>query len=166
MSVTCSTAACRMPPRSKDTTAMRRFAADHVRAHARLAGVRPGADCTCGGAQCALHEARALCGGSTLLVLVHNPAVGQVWTLAEVCQACARQIPHTTVLATGSPAVPAPAAPAGGLPAAPRAAIPGGFSSPEAAPEPPAGRTSWVQSPYCLRHRFGLRPVPAATTMP
>ncbi|MFF7296686.1 hypothetical protein [Streptomyces sp. NPDC008265] len=115
---------------------MRRFAADHARAHARLAGVRPNADCSCGAAQCALHEARVLCGGSALLVLVHNPAVGQVWTLAEVCQACARQIPHTTVLATGSPAAaPAPQG-AVGVPPAPRAAVPGGFSSPETAPEP------------------------------
>ncbi|MFF0550175.1 hypothetical protein ACFYUL_14550 [Streptomyces sp. NPDC004311] len=141
MSVSCSTAACRMPARSKDTTGMRRFAADHARAHARLAGIRPNADCSCGGAQCALHEARVPCGGSALLVLVHNAAVGQVWTLAEVCQACARQIPHTTVLATGSPAAAAPA-PQGavGVPPAPRAAVPGGFSSPEASPEPSTAR--------------------------
>lgn len=139
VSVTCSSAGCRMPARSKDAAGLRRFAADHAKAHARLATVRPHTDCTCGGAQCALHEARVQCAGTTLLVLVHNPAVGQVWTLAEVCQACARQIPHTTILATGRPAVPAPAAPGAARPVQ-RAVVPGGFSSPEAAPEPSPGR--------------------------
>ncbi|MFE5717871.1 hypothetical protein [Streptomyces erythrochromogenes] len=116
VSVTCSTTACRMPPRSKDAAGMRRFAAEHARAHGRLAGARPNAACSCGSAECALHEPRAHCSGPALLVLVHNPAVGQAWTLAEVCQACARSIPHITVLATGKPAASAPAAPAGGVP--------------------------------------------------
>ncbi|MCX5231352.1 hypothetical protein [Streptomyces sp. NBC_00233] len=48
--------------------------------------------------------------GTILLVLVHNPAVGHVWTLAEVCQACARHIPHITILATAKPALPTPRA--------------------------------------------------------
>ncbi|MFE5489034.1 hypothetical protein ACFQ7Z_03595 [Streptomyces virginiae] len=139
VSATCSTAACRMPPRSKDAASMRRFAAEHIKAHGRLAGARPNAACSCGGAQCALHEAHVHCSGSSLLVLVHNQAVGQVWTLAEVCQACARNIPHITILATAKPAVPTPAAPSVEQPT-PRTAVPGGFSSPEAAPDPSPGR--------------------------
>ncbi|MFD6113779.1 hypothetical protein ACFWG0_27225 [Streptomyces yangpuensis] len=139
MSVTCSTAACRMPPRSKDAASMRRFAAEHIKAHGRLASARPNAACSCGSAQCALHESRVHCTGNSLLVLVHNPAVGQVWTLADVCQTCARDIPHITILATAKPAVPTPAAPSAEQPA-PRTAVPGGFSSPEAAPDPSPGR--------------------------
>ncbi|WP_327389043.1 hypothetical protein [Streptomyces sp. NBC_01207] len=83
VSVTCSTAACKMPPRSKDAASMRRFAAEHAKAHGGLAGARPNAACSCGSEQCALHETRVHCAGTSLLVLVHNPAVGQVWTLAE-----------------------------------------------------------------------------------
>ncbi|MFJ4865560.1 MULTISPECIES: hypothetical protein [unclassified Streptomyces] len=139
MSVTCSTAACRMPPRSKDAAGMRRFAAEHMKAHGRLAGTRPNAACSCGGAQCALHETPVHCAGTGLLVLVHNPAVGQVWTLAEVCQTCARNIPHITILATAKPTVPTPVAPSLEQPAQ-RTAVPGGFSSPEAAPDPSPGR--------------------------
>ncbi|MFH7595589.1 hypothetical protein WDV06_10875 [Streptomyces racemochromogenes] len=135
VSVTCSTAACRMPPRSKDAAGMRRFAAEHAKAHGRIAGARPNAACSCGSAECALHETRVHCAGTGLLVLVHNPAVGQVWTLAEVCQACARHIPHITILATAKPTLGAPAAPSAEQPAQ-RAAVPGGFSSPQAAPDP------------------------------
>ncbi|WP_412079137.1 hypothetical protein ACLF6K_02620 [Streptomyces xanthophaeus] len=150
VSVTCSTEACRMPPRSKDTAAMRRFAAEHARAHARLATVRPQADCACRAAECAYHEnSRTACTGAPLLVLIHNPAVGQVWTLAEICQACAPLISHTSILGSarrpaGSAAAPVPAAdPASAVPAATapaRVAVPGGFSSPEAAPEAVARR--------------------------
>ncbi|MFF3088860.1 hypothetical protein ACFVRB_28055 [Streptomyces nojiriensis] len=139
VSVTCSTAACKMPPRSKDAASMRRFAAEHVKAHGRLAGPRPNAACSCGSAQCTLHETPVHCAGTSLLVLVHNPAVGQVWNLAEVCQACARHIPHITILTTGKPTLPTPAAPSVEQPAQ-RAAVPGGFSSPEAAPDPVPGQ--------------------------
>ncbi|MET9573881.1 hypothetical protein ACFYNW_36805 [Streptomyces virginiae] len=149
-SVTCSTEACRMPPRSKDTAALKRFAAEHVRAHARLATLRPDTACACRAAQCAFHETRTQCTGSTLLVLVHNPAVGQVWTLAEICQSCAPLIPHTAVLGRSQPqaqqsqarqapvtaAIPAPAT----APAAAPLPVAGGFSSPQAAPEAPAAR--------------------------
>ncbi|MFF8840275.1 hypothetical protein [Streptomyces sp. NPDC015130] len=38
--------------------------------------------------------------------------LGQVWTLAEVCQTCPQNIAHITILATGEPALPTPAAPA------------------------------------------------------
>ncbi|MEW2417550.1 hypothetical protein AB0953_28060 [Streptomyces sp. NPDC046866] len=139
VSVTCSTAACRMPPRSKDAASMRRFAAEHAKAHARLAGARPNAACSCSSAGCALHETRVHCTGTSLLVLVHNPAIGQVWTLAEVCQACARHIHHITILATTKPALPTPAAPSMQQPTQ-RTAVPGGFSSPEAASDPSPGR--------------------------
>ncbi|MFF4012379.1 hypothetical protein [Streptomyces sp. NPDC001717] len=47
VSVTCSTEACRMLARSKDTLAMRSFAAEHIKADARLATVRPNAACSC-----------------------------------------------------------------------------------------------------------------------
>ncbi|MGW8355513.1 hypothetical protein [Streptomyces wedmorensis] len=114
---------------------MRRFAAEHAKAHGRLAGARPNAACSCGSMQCALHETPAHCAGPSLLVLVHNPAVGQVWTLAEVCQACARNITHITILATAKPALPIPTAPSVEQPTQ-RAAVPGGFSSPEVAPDP------------------------------
>ncbi|MFD3328464.1 hypothetical protein [Streptomyces sp. NPDC058701] len=155
VSVSCSVEACRMPPRSKDVAAMRRFAAEHVRAHARLATVRPNAACACRAADCAFHEhTRTACTGAPLLLLVHNPAVGQVWSLAEICQACAPLISHTTVLGrsrrpAGDRSVPAgAAAPAPGQTpaegsagsAVARVAVPGGFSSPEAAPEAVARR--------------------------
>ncbi|MFD4240262.1 hypothetical protein ACFWP3_01360 [Streptomyces sp. NPDC058525] len=142
VSVSCSTEACRMPPRSKDTTAMRRFAAEHVRAHARLATVRPNAACACRAAECGYHEdTRAACTGAPLLVLIHNPAVGQVWTLAEICQGCAPLISHTAVLgraqrptaARSSASAAAP--PAAASPAPAHVAVAGGFSSPEAAPD-------------------------------
>ncbi|MFD9378718.1 hypothetical protein ACFWBH_24785 [Streptomyces sp. NPDC059999] len=55
--------------------------------------------------------------------------------MAEVCQARARHIPHIIVLAKGNPALPAPTAPVAAQPAQ-RAAAPGGFSSPEPAPDP------------------------------
>ncbi|MEV7442814.1 hypothetical protein AB0O22_16930 [Streptomyces sp. NPDC091204] len=125
---------------------MRRFAAEHIKAHGRLAGARPNAACSCGSAHCALHESRIHCSGSSLLVLVHKPAVGQVWTLAEVCQTCARSIPHITILATAKPAVPTPAAPSVEQ-RAPLTAVPGGFSSPEAAPDPSPGRR-WPHRPH------------------
>ncbi|MEV7612508.1 hypothetical protein [Streptomyces sp. NPDC089799] len=145
-SVTCSTEACRMPPRSRDTAALKRFAAEHAKAHARLATPRPHAACACGARQCSLHDDRVHCSGTTLLVLVHNAAVGQVWTLAEVCQACAPMIPHMSVVGR-APAGPAAAPPAGtamvpapatGRPAP--AAVPGGFSSPAATGDDPQVR--------------------------
>ncbi|OEJ36070.1 hypothetical protein BGK67_30155 [Streptomyces subrutilus] len=132
-----------MPPRSKDTAAMRRFAAEHARAHARLATVRPHAACACGAAECGFHEdTRASCTGAPLLVLIHNPAVGQVWTLAEICQGCAPLISHTAVLgrAQDGPKASAPAAPVPSSPVPAPVAVAGGFSSPEAAPEVVARR--------------------------
>ncbi|MGW8776577.1 hypothetical protein ACWGNM_00695 [Streptomyces sp. NPDC055796] len=159
VSVTCNNEACRMPPRSKDTAAMRRFAAEHCRAHARLATVRPNAACACRAAECGFHEdTRASCTGAPLLVLIHNPAVGQVWTLAEICQACAPLISHTAVLGRAEQSAPprsaTAAAPASSLPASPapaRAAVAGGFSSPEAAPEAVSRRRPYRGGPRRTR---------------
>ncbi|MFF8601304.1 hypothetical protein ACF065_23240 [Streptomyces sp. NPDC015232] len=171
--VTCTTPGCRMPARSKDLAALRTFAAEHVRAHARLASARPNAACACGASDCRHHTARTTCTGRTLLVLIHHPAIAEVWTLAEICQACAPLIAHATVLAgaggdsTGrdslaaraaaaaaatpaSPAAAAPPAPAPpGAPVPP--AVPMMFSSPEAAGGPAAP----VPSPHRRRSRGG-----------
>ncbi|MFD5888978.1 hypothetical protein ACFWHQ_23750 [Streptomyces sp. NPDC060334] len=138
VTLTCSTPTCRMPPRSRDTNAMRRFAAEHARAHARSVTVQPQADCACRAAECSLHEdTRASCFGAPMLLLVHNPAIGQVWTLAEICQACAPLISHVAVLGRAERPLAAAAAPAtvppGPAPARP--VVPGGFSNPEPAPE-------------------------------
>ncbi|MFD4370449.1 hypothetical protein [Streptomyces sp. NPDC058486] len=139
--VSCTTTGCRMPDRSKDVRALRAFAAEHVRAHARLATPRPNASCACGGAGCRHHQARALCSGRTLLVLIHNPAVAEVWTLAEICEACAPLITHARIVArAANPAetrrperVPEPRTAAPAAPAATAPGVPMLFSSPEAA---------------------------------
>ncbi|MGW6535248.1 hypothetical protein ACWGBV_25935 [Streptomyces sp. NPDC055051] len=139
--VSCTTTGCRMPDRSKDVRALRAFAAEHVRAHARLATPRPHASCACGGSGCRHHQTRATCFGRTLLVLIHNPAVGEVWTLAEICEACAPLITHARIVArSAAPAearrterVPEPRTAAPAAPAAPGAGVPVLFSSPEAA---------------------------------
>lgn len=52
--------------------------------------MRGDASCQCRVQQCSAHQGtKVLCGGTVLLVLRHNPAVGRVWTLAEVCERCA-----------------------------------------------------------------------------
>ncbi len=143
VTVTCSNGACHMPPRSRDTAALRRFAAQHARAHARLVTVRPNAACACRAADCSFHEGkRASCHGAPMLILIHNPAVGQVWTLAETCQACAPLISNTSVLARAAhPPAAVPAASSAGVnPVAAPAVVPGGFSSPGPAPEAAASR--------------------------
>ncbi|MFF9060578.1 hypothetical protein ACF09K_18105 [Streptomyces sp. NPDC014882] len=155
-SVTCSSA-CAMPSRSRDLAALRRFAEAHAAAHARAASVRYDAACGCRREQCALHEGtRVACAGAVLLVLRHDPAVGQVWTLSEVCSACAALMPHTRIIgrATPPPAhaagpVPADVRPAGigageigagdvrppsAAAVAPPRRVPGGFSAPGANP--------------------------------
>ncbi|WP_256251720.1 hypothetical protein [Streptomyces sp. yr375] len=108
-SVTCSSP-CSMPPRSRDIAALRRFAEAHAGAHARAAAVRHDAACSCRRERCALHEdTRVACAGAVVLVLRHDPSVGQVWTLSEVCAACAPLLPHTRVLSRATP--PPPRAP-------------------------------------------------------
>ncbi|MFJ4616795.1 hypothetical protein [Streptomyces sp. NPDC088812] len=166
-SVTCSSA-CTMPPRSRDLAALRRFAEAHAAAHARAASVRSDAACWCRGQRCASHEGiRIACAGTVVLVLRHDPAVGQVWTLSEVCAACAALMPHTRVLGRAAPSAraadppearqetgtsPSPPEPASTPTTAttaigPPRLVPGGFSAPGASgagggtgPERPAGR--------------------------
>ncbi|GAA5031902.1 hypothetical protein [Streptomyces siamensis] len=124
-----------MPPRSRDLAALRRFAEAHVAAHGRAATVHPDASCACRQTQCASHEDSPVhCAGGVLLVLRHDPAVAQVWTLMEVCAACAPLMTHTRIVGravprTRTPAVPpAPTAAADASVGAP--AVPGGFSAP------------------------------------
>ncbi|MFM9633206.1 MULTISPECIES: hypothetical protein [Streptomyces] len=139
--VTCTTEACRMPPRSKDLASLRAFAARHAAAHARAATVRPNAWCHCGSQRCGAHpDIRTHCAGAVVMILRHDATVRRVWSVEEVCETCAPLIPNATVLAraarparsttrpaeTTAPAqVPAPARPAG---------VAGGFSSPSATP--------------------------------
>ncbi|MFE9675608.1 hypothetical protein ACFYO5_16015 [Streptomyces sp. NPDC006259] len=135
-----------MPSRSRDLAALRRFAEAHATAHARAASVRYDAACWCRREQCALHEGtRVGCAGAVLLVLRHDPSVGQVWTLSEVCSACAALMPHTRIIGRATPPPPPDAGgpgPAGTRPAevrppsaptgAPPRLVPGGFSAPGA----------------------------------
>lgn len=138
--VTCSTTACRMPSRSKDLAALRAFAAGHAAAHARAATVRANARCHCGAQQCEAHpDTRTQCAGAVVLVLQHDPAVGRVWTLEEICEACARVLPHISVLARAqrpsrTSERPAAERPAAEAPVLARPGIPGGFSSLAAGP--------------------------------
>ncbi|MFG2767821.1 hypothetical protein [Streptomyces rubiginosohelvolus] len=137
-----------MPPRTKDLTTLRIFAARHAAAHARAATVRANAWCHCGSQRCGTHpDARAHCAGAVVMILRHDPTMGRVWSVEEVCETCAPLIPHATVLARAArpartaerPApVPAPARPgiAGGFSAAPAAA-----AADEAAPVRSASRT-------------------------
>jgi hypothetical protein len=132
--VTCTTVGCKMPPRSRDLAALRVFAAQHATAHAKTATVRPNAACHCRAQQCSPHPAAkvALCTGAVVLVLRHDPSVGQVWTLAEVCETCAPLMTYATVLARAPrtrPATPQVTPPAA-HPAIPHPTpVPGGFSS-------------------------------------
>ncbi|MFI1921121.1 hypothetical protein [Streptomyces sp. NPDC020377] len=167
-SVTCSSP-CVMPPRSRDIAALRRFAVAHAAAHARAAAVHHDAACWCRRQRCALHEGtRVACAGSVVLVLRHDPAVGQVWTLSEVCAACAPLLPHARVLTRAAPPPPrvpdpdpapgteagrgagtgpAPSGPATPTVGPPRL-VPGGFSAPSsgagAGPERGGGRRRGV----------------------
>ncbi|MFI6035058.1 hypothetical protein ACIBBD_13010 [Streptomyces sp. NPDC051315] len=164
-SVTCSSP-CAMPPRSRDLTALRRFAEAHAAAHARAAAVRPDAACWCRRQRCACHEGtRIACAGLVVLVLRHDPAVGQVWTLSEVCSACAQVMPHTRVMGRAAPrpspdaGTPEAGRATGGRPAppappsvAPPRLVPGGFSAPG-----PGGGTGPERSGGRRRGRLGHR---------
>jgi len=139
-SVSCSTPACRMPARSKDLAMLRAFAARHAAAHAKAATLRPHAWCHCGSQRCAAHpEAKTHCAGAVLLILRHDPTVGRVWSVEEVCETCAPLLANATVLARAAQprcrsAQPATAArPADAVPAA-QLSVPGGFSSPATGP--------------------------------
>jgi hypothetical protein len=141
-SVTCSTAACRMPPRSQDLTALRTFAAAHAAAHARVATVRPHAYCHCGSQRCGAHPTiKTSCAGAVVMILRHDPIVRRVWSLEEVCATCAPLIPNATVVAPAARpnrTTERPATPAAQEPGPARAAIAGGFSSAAAQGDPAA----------------------------
>lgn len=86
-----------------------------------------------------------------VLVLRHDPAVGQVWTLTEVCSACAPLMTHARVVALATPRArqevpesPQPvverpvAGPEVVAAGAEARAVPGGFSAPAAVAAVPA----------------------------
>jgi hypothetical protein len=121
-SVTCSTEACRMPPRSEDFTALRTFAA----AHAKAATINPDAYCHCGSQRCGAHSAtKTACAGRVVLILRHDPIVRRVWSLEEVCEMCAPLIPNATIVARAA----RPERTAAQVPTPARPGIAGGFSS-------------------------------------
>ncbi|WP_318218806.1 hypothetical protein [Streptomyces sp. SCL15-6] len=133
-SVTCSTAACRMPARSDDLAALRAFAARHAAAHAKAATVRPNAWCHCGSQRCGAHpDTKTHCAGAVLLILRHDPVMRRVWSVEEVCETCAPLIPNATVLARAERPRRTPDRPTTQAPTAPaRPVVAGGFSSPAA----------------------------------
>ncbi|WP_411075736.1 hypothetical protein [Streptomyces sp. cmx-4-7] len=97
--VTC-TSPCTMPARSRDLAVLRTFAAQHAAAHAKAATVRPNAACHCRAERCEAHSGdKTLCAGEVVMILRHDPIVGQVWIVEEVCAMCAPHIPHARVLA-------------------------------------------------------------------
>ncbi|MFF9458665.1 hypothetical protein [Streptomyces flaveolus] len=132
-SVTCSTAACRMPARSDDLAALRAFAARHAAAHAKAATVRPNAWCHCGSQRCGAHpDTKTHCAGAVLLILRHDPVMRRVWSVEEVCETCAPLIPNATVLARAERTRRTPERPAAQNPAPVLPSVAGGFSSPAA----------------------------------
>lgn len=158
--VTC-TAACRMPARSRDLATLRRFAAQHAAAHAKVATVRPNAACHCRSRRCDAHPAdKVHCGGAVVMVLRHDPSVGQVWIVEEICESCAPLIPHARVLArAAAPARPAAVTPASQVPAPARADMTGLFSSAGAAAD--SGRAA-VKRPRSGSGRPRRRPGPGS----
>ncbi|WP_331732830.1 hypothetical protein [Streptomyces sp. NBC_01718] len=128
--ITCSTVGCRMPSRSKDLVALRTFAARHAVAHAKAAAIRSHASCHCHAQRCVAHpHGKVHCSGGMVMIGRHDPTVGRVWTVEEVCETCARLIPHATVIAHAVPARPAAAQPTPQIPGPARPVVPGGFSS-------------------------------------
>ncbi|MDX2733465.1 hypothetical protein [Streptomyces sp. PA03-2a] len=161
--VTCSIAACRMPARSKDLAALRTFAAGHAAAHAKAATIHPNTSCHCRAQTCAAHaQDRVYCTGTVVMILRHDPTVGQVWSIEEVCQACAPLIPHARVIARAARPRPAAAQTDAQNPApAPvaRTTVPAGFSSANSGPadrlEAPGRPRSTPRHPYHRRSGQG-----------
>ncbi|MFG3551841.1 hypothetical protein [Streptomyces sp. NPDC047725] len=144
-SVTCSTAACRMPPRSTDLAALRAFAARHAAAHAKAATVRPNARCHCGSQRCGAHpDTQTHCAGAVLMILRHDPVMRRVWSVEEVCETCAPLIPNAAILARAERRRRTPDHPPTQAPAPARPSVAAGFSSPTApgADEPAPVRPS------------------------
>lgn len=161
-SVTCTTAACRMPARSENVTALRTFAAAHAAAHAKVATTNPHAYCYCGSQRCGAHpNAKTSCAGRVVMILRHDPAVGRVWSVEEVCELCAPLIPNSTVVAraarpnrTASPTS-RPATTGGQVPASAGPGIAGGFSSAPGEGEAAPVRRSRRTPPRPSRQRSG-----------
>ncbi|MFI9122486.1 hypothetical protein ACIGW0_24385 [Streptomyces bikiniensis] len=130
-----------MPARSRDLAALRAFAARHAAAHAKAAAVRPNASCHCRAERCEAHPGeKTPCAGEVVLILRHDPIVGQVWIVEEVCGMCAPHIPHARILARAAvPAGRTTAGPAtrsqgqGRAQVLPRPGVPNLFSSAGAA---------------------------------
>ncbi|KNE81402.1 hypothetical protein AB0B04_18765 [Streptomyces xinghaiensis] len=128
--VTCTTTACRMPPRSRDIAALRTFAARHAAAHARAATLRPTASCHCRSQQCSAHPGTtARCTDTAVMILRHDPIMRRVWSVEEVCPACAALTPNATVLARAARPHRSSEQPAPQVPAPARPDVPGGFTS-------------------------------------
>ncbi|MFI8294191.1 hypothetical protein ACIGBL_34305 [Streptomyces sp. NPDC085614] len=105
---------------------MRTFAAQHA------AALRPNAACHCRAEHCAANEdTKVYCAGATALILRHDPAFGRVWSVEEVCVACAALIPHARIIArAAAPRSGTSRTPGATVPTPARSAVPGGFSSP------------------------------------
>ncbi|MFF8639050.1 hypothetical protein ACF052_33235 [Streptomyces pilosus] len=157
-SVTCSTAACRMPDPSQDLAGLRAFAAQHAAAHAKAATVRPNAWCHCASQRCGAHSGtKTHCAGAVLMILRHDPVMRRVWSVEEVCETCAPLIPNATVLARAERPRRTVDRPTTQASAPARPAIAGGFSSPAT---PGAGdtasvRRSWRSSQTSRPRRSG-----------
>ncbi|WP_438306773.1 hypothetical protein ACSHXN_45370 (plasmid) [Streptomyces sp. HUAS TT11] len=134
-SVSRTTPGCRMPPRSKDIAALRASAAEHAAVHAKVARIRPEATYHCRARNYTAHpQTQMPCTDTVVLIVRHDPVVGQVWSVEEVCATCAAQTPNASIRARAAPPAPTdPAAPpAKTVPASAPANVPGGFSSPGA----------------------------------
>ncbi|WP_053643988.1 MULTISPECIES: hypothetical protein [unclassified Streptomyces] len=157
-SVTC-TSPCKMPARSRDLSALRAFAAQHAAAHAKVATVRPNADCHCRSEHCEAHPGhKTPCAGEVVMILRHDPLVGQVWIVEEVCGMCAPHIPHTRVLARAA----APTGPTAAKPATqaragvlPRPGVPNLFSSAGAVADAGADTIRRPRKPHHRPRRQG-----------
>jgi hypothetical protein len=120
-----------MPARSDDLAALRVFAARHAAAHAKAATVRPNAWCHCGSQHCGAHpDTKTHCAGAVLMILRHDPVMRRVWSVEEVCEACAPLIPNATVLARAERPRHTPDRPTTQAAAPARPVVAGGFSSP------------------------------------
>lgn len=99
--VDCTAAVCRsrVPAsvRHRDPAQARASAWRHMRAHAEELDVAAGAACRCRSVGCAWHARATGCSGAAVLVVVPG-LTDRVWTVAEVCSACAGAIPRSHVL--------------------------------------------------------------------
>ncbi|MEU6067615.1 hypothetical protein ABZ864_24860 [Streptomyces sp. NPDC047082] len=140
-----------MPIRSRDLAALLAFAARHAAAHAKAAPVRANAFCHCGAQQRSAHPGMVHCADAVGLILRHDPSVGQLWSVEEVCRACAPLIPNATVVARAARPSRTAQPPTPRIPAPVRPGVPGGAPLPPRPPTKglrprgdPVGILSWV----------------------